>query len=87
MSSDGEGPCACTKLAETAAAAGQRQRVLKEMHLVIAGGVTLGIHFAAWVWGLYHTSLPHSLLCMSSSPVLLAIGCLALRKPLSAGEH
>ena len=43
------------------------------------------MHFGAWVWGLYHTSLPHSLLCVTSSPVLLALGCLILRKPISSG--
>ena len=51
-----------------------------------ASGVSMGVHFAAWVWGLYHTSLPHSLLCMSSSPVLLAVGCLLIGKPISAGK-
>ena len=65
--------------------AGQRRRLRSQAHLLAASGVSLGVHFGAWVWGLYHTSLPHSLLCVTSSPVLLALGCLILRKPISAG--
>ncbi|CAD7953140.1 unnamed protein product, partial [Amoebophrya sp. A25] len=32
-------------------------------------GVFLGFHFACWVWSLEHTSLLHSLMCVTSYPL------------------
>ena len=44
------------------------------------------VHFGGWVWGIEHTSLPHSLLFVSFTPVLLACGAAALGQPTSLGE-
>lgn len=44
------------------------------------------VHFGGWVWGIEHTSLPHSLLFVSFTPVLLACGAAALGQPISLGE-
>ncbi|GMI12592.1 hypothetical protein TrRE_jg11698, partial [Triparma retinervis] len=34
-------------------------------------GVSLGLHFSAWVWSISHTTLAHSLLCVSMHPIVL----------------
>jgi drug/metabolite transporter (DMT)-like permease len=44
------------------------------------------VHFGGWVWGIEHTSLPHSLLFVSFTPVLLSCGAAALGHPTSLGE-
>jgi drug/metabolite transporter (DMT)-like permease len=54
--------------------------------IMLASGFCLALHFGAWVWGIGHTSLPHSLLLISATPVLIAIGMLLLCKPISKGE-
>lgn len=49
-------------------------------------GACLAVHFGAWVWSLQRTSLTHSLLLVSTTPVIMAAGALALRHPISKGE-
>lgn len=63
-----------------------QQRTLKALKLMLISGTCLAIHFGAWVWGLQHTSLPHSVLFVSTSPLLLAASAWLLRKPISWGE-
>lgn len=47
---------------------------VRQSALALAGaGVCLGLHFWAWVWGVRHTSLTHSLLFVCASPFLIAI--------------
>lgn len=50
------------------------------------GGVCLAAHFGLWVWGLQNTSLPHSLLLVCCTPLLLSFGSLLLCLPISPGE-
>jgi hypothetical protein len=47
----------------------------------------LGLHFGFWVWGILHTSLTHALLFVCITPVLIAAGMWALRKPISTGTY
>ena len=54
--------------------------------LLMASGACLAAHFGTWVWGLDHTSIPHGLLFVTSSPLLITIGALVLRTPISRGE-
>lgn len=54
--------------------------------ILAASGACLAVHFGGWVWGIEHTSLPHSLLFVSFTPVLLACGAAALGQPTSLGE-
>jgi hypothetical protein len=47
-----------------------RMRLYADWWLSALSGVALALHFATWVWSLQHTSLAHSLLLVSTSPVL-----------------
>jgi drug/metabolite transporter (DMT)-like permease len=44
------------------------------------------LHFGTWVWSLQHTSLAHSLLLVSTTPIILVAYSLIMRLPISAGE-
>ena len=48
-------------------------------------GAALALHFGAWVWSVERTSLSHSLLFVSATPLILAGGAWLLRKPISRG--
>jgi drug/metabolite transporter (DMT)-like permease len=64
----------------------ERLHTLHKWRWLAGSGVFLAVHFGAWVWGLEHTSLTHSLVFVSFTPVLLAAGQFALRHPVSKGE-
>lgn len=49
-------------------------------------GLCLALHFSCWIWGLKHTSLIHAYLFVSVTPLVIAVGTLVLRKPISTGE-
>lgn len=49
-------------------------------------GVCLAAHFGLWVWGLQSTSLPHSLLLVCCTPLLLSFGSILLGLAISRGE-
>jgi drug/metabolite transporter (DMT)-like permease len=51
-----------------------------------ASGTALALHFGLWVSSVQSTSLPHALLFVSATPVVLAGAALARRVPLSRGE-
>ncbi|KAG2485643.1 hypothetical protein HYH03_015615 [Edaphochlamys debaryana] len=63
-----------------------RARAASSLPLLAGSGACLGVHFGAWVWGLQHTSLTHSLLMVSATPLLLAALALATGSPMSRGE-
>jgi drug/metabolite transporter (DMT)-like permease len=54
--------------------------------LLAASGACLAVHFGTWVVSLKQTSLSHSLLFVSASPVFLAGGAWAARQPTSRAE-
>jgi drug/metabolite transporter (DMT)-like permease len=62
---------------------GRRAETLASWRLLTASGTCLALHFGLWVYSLENTSLTHSLLLVCSTPVLLALGTWALRKPIS----
>lgn len=66
-------------------AAEEMRKLVRDAPLIGLSGISLAVHFGTWVWGLQHTSLPHSLLIMSSTPLVIAIGSLLLGQPLSIG--
>jgi len=66
--------------------ADRRQDTLASVWVLLLSGACLSVHFGCWVWGLQHTSLPHSLLLVSATPIVLSVGALVLRKPISNGE-
>ncbi|KYR00567.1 hypothetical protein DLAC_02584 [Tieghemostelium lacteum] len=54
--------------------------------LIVATGLILGLHFAFWVTSLNETTLPHSLLFVTSSPLMVIVVMLVLRKPITKME-
>jgi drug/metabolite transporter (DMT)-like permease len=56
----------------------------RELGLVLAAGVFLGLHFIAWIESLYHTTVASASVFVTSSPVILAVlGYLLLGETLS----
>lgn len=51
-----------------------------------ASGLCLAVHFGVWLQGLHYTSLPHALLFVTCTPILIAVGCLIFRIPISRIE-
>ena len=64
----------------------KRRLVLEQSWLLAASGSFLCLHFGAWVYSVETTSLTHSLLFVSATPLFLAAGAWLLRKPISRGE-
>eukprot|EP00899_Mesostigma_viride_P028477 jgi/Mesvir1/8814/Mv02715-RA.1 len=58
----------------------------RALPLMAISGVSLALHFGAWVWSLDATSLPHSLLLVSASPLILSAAAWIRRDPISQGE-
>ena len=44
---------------------------LRTISLISLSGIALAIHFASWTWSLDHTSLAHSLLFVTSHPIVI----------------
>ena len=62
----------------------QKQKLTeKKTVLILAGsGIALAAHFGTWVTSLDHTSLAHSLLFVTSHPIIIVIGtAIFVRKP------
>ncbi|MFP4227871.1 MAG: DMT family transporter [Salinivenus sp.] len=56
----------------------------RELGLVVAAEVFLGLHFIAWIESLYHTTVASASVFVTSSPVILAaLGYLVLGERLS----
>ena len=47
--------------------------------ILIGSGIALAIHFAAWTWSLDHTSLAHSLLFVTSHPLVIVCAMALIR--------
>lgn len=61
-------------------------RCCPQAGLLAASGACLALHFGLWVYSVQATSLTHSLLFVSATPLFLAGGTWALGRPISAGE-
>ncbi len=63
----------------------KKQLTEKKTVLILAGsGIALAAHFGTWVTSLDHTSLAHSLLFVTSHPIIIVIGtAIFVRKPHS----
>lgn len=57
-----------------------------QARLLAASGACLCVHFGLWVYSVQTTSLAHSLLFVSATPLFLAGGAWLLRRPISRGE-
>ena len=64
----------------------ERAKALRSWRMLLGSGACLAVHFGAWVWGLQHTSLTHSLLFVSATPILLAGWAWLSRQPISSTE-
>ena len=58
----------------------------KTVTQLLVSGVCLGVHFGLWVVGLQNTSLAHSLLLVSCTPLFLAFGGFIMGFSVSTGE-
>jgi hypothetical protein len=65
---------------------GVQREVLSNGAWLAGSGACLAAHFALWVWSLEHTTLAHSLLLVSTAPIILTAVALATRQPISRGE-
>jgi drug/metabolite transporter (DMT)-like permease len=63
-----------------------RLRFQQHAAAIAAAGLALGVHFGAWVTATQTTSLPHALLLVSTTPLVLAGWALSHGHPLSRGE-
>lgn len=63
-----------------------QRRAVRTSWLLLVSGTSLAVHFGAWVWSVEQTSLIHSLLYGSATPLILAGGAWLLRRPISRGE-
>lgn len=69
-----------------AMSADDKARFFKDYKWTLFSGVTLAVHFGTWVWSLENTSLAHSLLLVSTTPIILVVFALIMRHAISAGE-
>jgi drug/metabolite transporter (DMT)-like permease len=53
---------------------------LRNASLISLSGFALAIHFAAWTWSLDHTSLAHSLLFVTSHPIVIVSAMLVMER-------
>ena len=61
-----------------------RKLSLKTVLILAGSGIALAAHFGTWVTSLDHTSLAHSLLFVTSHPIIIVIGtAIFVRKPHS----
>lgn len=59
---------------------------MRAWHIMSASGICLAVHFGVWLVGLHYTTLPHALLFVTCTPILIALGCLVLRIHISRAE-
>ena len=63
-----------------------RQTTRRKLWRLVVSGCLLAAQWGAYAWAVGHTSLAHTLLFLSATPVLLAGWHWAARQPISAGE-
>jgi len=54
----------------------------KNIAIIIGSGLCLWLHFGSWVWSLDHTTLPRSLLFVTSHPLVIVVGLWMIKKPV-----
>ena len=55
----------------------------KDAKLILASSIFLALHFGSWVWSLDNTSLVHSLLFVTSHPIIIVLIMPILGNPVS----
>ena len=56
----------------------------KNIAIIIGSGICLWLHFGSWVWSLDHTTLPRSLLFVTSHPLVIVVGLWFIKKPVDS---
>ncbi len=56
----------------------------KNQLALLFSGTCLWLHFGSWVWSLDNTTLPRSLLFVTSHPLVIVFGLWVLRKPVQS---
>ena len=64
-----------------------RATTRRKLWRLVASGGLLAAQWGAYAWAVGHTSLSHTLLFLSATPVLLAGWHWAARQPISAGDE
>ena len=57
---------------------------LRTVSMISLSGLALAIHFAAWTWSLDHTSLAHSLLFVTSHPIVIVSAMFVIERKADA---
>ncbi len=55
---------------------------LKNISIILGSGICLWLHFGSWVWSLDNTTLPRSLLFVTSHPLVIVLGLWIIKKPV-----
>ena len=75
-------PFAIWQYREMEVSAKQRLTEKRTVLIILGSGLALAAHFGTWVSSLDHTSLAHSLLFVTSHPIIIVIGtALLVRRP------
>ena len=75
-------PFAIWQYREMEVSAKQRLTEKRTILIILGSGLALAAHFGTWVSSLDHTSLAHSLLFVTSHPIIIVIGtAILVRKP------
>ena len=56
---------------------------LRTASLILISGCALAVHFAAWTWSLDHTSLAHSLLFVTSHPIVIVSAMFVMERKVN----
>ena len=57
---------------------------MRDFAIIFISSIFLAAHFGSWVWSLDHTSLVHSLLFVTSHPLVVAVSYTHLTLPTKA---
>jgi drug/metabolite transporter (DMT)-like permease len=79
-------PAAAFELRALPAASRRRLCSTGVLLRLLGAGLLLGADFGLWIWSLDTTTIAHSVLLLSSCPILLAVGRVVCRLPISAHE-
>jgi len=58
----------------------ERLKLPKTLWIIVGSGLSLGLHMGAWVWSLDNTSLAHSLLFVTTHPLIIVLGLVLMRR-------
>jgi drug/metabolite transporter (DMT)-like permease len=69
--------------AEFTQAAKEKYLTWRTFGVILMSGTALAFHFGTWIMSLNETSMAHSLLFVTSGSIVIVLGSLILRRPIS----